>query len=101
RVFDWDGAPLRCELGADIVDRANAIDVTARLAQGDVSSALGALVRDGWYFGALSPARRKTLRERLGQKLRTVPVTRVGVNALPRPAPRPRYSPLSFLPDGT
>ncbi|HLV66321.1 MAG TPA: hypothetical protein VKY73_10945 [Polyangiaceae bacterium] len=101
RVFDWDGTALRCEMGADVIDRANALDVTARLTQGDLSGALGALVRDGWYFGALSPARRKALREQLGKRLRSVPVTRVGVNALPRPAARPRYSPLSFLPDGT
>ena len=39
RVFDWEGAPLSCELTPDVIDRLGAVDVTARLTEGDFAGA--------------------------------------------------------------
>jgi hypothetical protein len=100
RVFDWDGAALPCEPTPELIDRLGSIDVTARLTQGDLVGAIGALSRDGWYFGAVRPKKRVALLAELEKRLPPIPVSTLSL-ALPlKDAPRPHYSPLWFEADG-
>lgn len=96
RVFDWDGAPFGCELAPDVIDRLGAIDVTARLTEGDLAGAVGALSRDGWYFGAMRPARRLQLLADVEKKLPGINARTRALSVTPVNAPRPHYSPLAF-----
>jgi hypothetical protein len=100
RVFDWEGAPFACELTPDVIDRLGAVDVTARLTEGDLAGAVGALARDGWYFGALGPKRRVALVGELEKRLPPIPVTSVALDLTLRAATRPHYSPLAFDAEG-
>jgi hypothetical protein len=101
RVFDWDGAPLSCDPTPELIDRLGGIDVTARLTEGDLVGAVGALARDGWYFGAVRPAKRVALLAELEKRLPPIPVTTLAIDATSKRGPRPRYSPLWFEADGT
>ncbi len=101
RLFDWEGAPLRCELSPDVLDRLAAVEVTARLTQGEGPAAISALMRDGWYLGAMRPAKRVALLAEIEKKLPPIPVTTLRLDVNPKLAPRPRYSPLRFLADGS
>jgi hypothetical protein len=77
-----------------------AVDVTARLTEGDFAGAVGALARDGWYFGALGPKRRVALVGELEKRLPPIPVTTVALDLTLRAATRPHYSPLGFDAEG-
>jgi hypothetical protein len=101
RLFDWEGAPLRCELSPDVLDRLAAVEVTARLTEGEAPAAISALMRDGWYLGAMRPEKRVALIAAIEKKLPPIPVTTLRLDVSPKAAPRPRYSPLRFLADGS
>lgn len=101
RVFDWDGNALRCEPSPDVIDRLGGIDVTARLTQGEPAGAVGALARDGWYFGAVRPQKRVALLAELEKRLPPIPVSTRALPLVTKSAPRPRYSPLWFEADGS
>ncbi|HWA76648.1 MAG TPA: hypothetical protein VG937_30150 [Polyangiaceae bacterium] len=100
RVFDWAGNPLRCGGLADVVDRLGAIEISAALALGDFAGALGALSRDGWYFGAMRAALREQLVKDIEKKLTPVPASRIALGVRPKVGKPPSYSPLSFEPGG-
>jgi len=101
RLFDWEGTPLRCEVTPDVLDRLAAIEVTARLTEGEAPAAISALMRDGWYLGAMRPAKRVALIADIEKKMPPIPVTTLRLDVTPKTGPRPRYSPLRFLADGT
>ncbi len=96
RVFDWTGNPLPCGGMAELVDRLGAIEISAHLAKGDVAAALGALARDGWYFGSLKPALRAQLVKDIEKQTKVVPVNRASLGARPRAVTAPSFSPLRF-----
>lgn len=101
RVFDWEGAPLDCGDLSSVVDLLARVEILAALGLDRPGEALGALSRDGWYFGSMSDKTRSAMLEAISKK-----VTRVSAHAIAlglRPVPqRPfGYSPLSFQPDGT
>jgi hypothetical protein len=100
RLFDWSGNALRCGGLSDVVDRLGALEISADLSLGDFSAALGALSRDGWYFGALRPALRTQLVKDLEKKLTLVPAARVTLGARPKPSKPPSFSPLAFEASG-
>lgn len=100
RVFDWDGAPLRCGSLQAVVDRLAAVEVSAYLTLSDVPGALAALGRDGWYFGSMSARQRSSLQKEIEKKLVSVPAARIVLGTRPRPVKPAGYSSLAFDGDG-
>lgn len=100
RVFEWEGAPLRCAPLGGVVERAASIEVTAALADGDELAALAVLARDGWYFGKLGEKQASALRKDVDKKLTHVGAARIALGARPLAFRPPSYSPLSFAADG-
>jgi hypothetical protein len=100
RLFDWEGSALRCAPLAAVVDRLAATEITAALTLSDVPLALSALLRDGWYFGAMSPKQKSALEKEVEKKLTRVPAAKIVLGARPRAAPPLGYSPLAFEPEG-
>lgn len=100
RLFDWEGAPLRCTNLGTVIDRAAAVEVAASLTLSDLPGALAALTRDGWYFGAMSLRQRASLVQEIEKKATLVPAARITLGARPRNLGGPNYSPLSFEADG-
>ncbi|HET9959517.1 MAG TPA: hypothetical protein VFQ61_33730, partial [Polyangiaceae bacterium] len=96
RVFDWNGDKFTCGSLQDIVDRLGTLEVTAHSALSDWESALGALARDGWYFGKMRATARSALIKELQKHLTRVPVTRVSLSTVPKATTPPSLSPLSF-----
>lgn len=96
RLFDWEGAPLRCGSLASVVDRLAAVEVAAALTEADMAAALGVLSRDGWYFGAMTPKQRDTLSADVQKRLTRVPATRIALGVRPRATRAPSYAPITF-----
>lgn len=101
RLFDWEGAPLRCTNLGTVIDRAATVEVTAAIALSNLPEALAALTRDGWYFGNTSLRQRATLVQEIERKVDRVPAARITLAARPRLTGEPGYSPLSFQNDGS
>lgn len=96
RLFDWEGAPLRCGSLASVVDRLAAVEIAAALTEADLAAALGVLSRDGWYFGAMTQKQRDTLSADLQKRLTRVPATRIALGVRPRATRAPSYAPITF-----
>jgi len=103
RIFEEDGSMIRCKPLAVTVDRLLTAEVQAALAMGDIQAAIGALDRDGFYFGSVSEKRRAGLEKAV---LAAATVVELGPLATPPVHPLPatkelRASPLAFEADGT
>jgi hypothetical protein len=98
RLFDAEGAGLRCgELGP-VVDQLAMAEVRAALTAQNVAEAAAVLARDGWYFGRASPKERGKLEALVMRAVRVVeagPIVALAARPVPR-TPEPRYSPLHF-----
>lgn len=101
RLFEADGGMLSCAPLGVVVERLLTAEVQAALADGDPTRALGALERDGWYFGRAPDKRRAELEKSiLAQATSVEPKeTPVALQLAPRGA-APRLSPLAFEPSG-
>lgn len=102
RVFDGDGAPLRCgDLGGSF-DRLAEAEVEANVGAGDAFAAFGALARADWFRAPLSKSVRDKLAQRIAKAVTVLDVTDApGVKAEVAVRSGPRLSPLSFEPDGS
>lgn len=96
RVFDWLGNPLHCGGLQDIVDRLASLEVNAWLSLGETGEALGALARDGWYFGAARSKVRTELSNAIEKKLTASAASKIVIGARPRAFRPPSFSPLTF-----
>ena len=102
RVFDEDGAAIRCGDLGKVIDSLGTSEVVAALAQQDTVGAFAVLTRDGWYFKKYSTAAKKAIEREL---LRGVTRLDLEQPLVPRAQPKlpqvPHYSPLWFESDGT
>lgn len=105
RVFDSNGAPIPCGGLSTAFDAFTEAVITAALAERDVPAAFGALERHTWYPTA--GADPKAVLERWVRALKREAVVRRVIQVVPlkaRPKARantPRFSPLTFHPDGS
>ncbi len=100
RVFDSEGAPLRCDdLGA-VVDVLARAEVLARLAAKDAIGAASVLTRADWYYKRISNDAEKAISKELGKRLLAVTPTASALTARPRQLKGPHFSSLWFDPDG-
>ncbi len=101
RVFDAEGAPLRCGDLTRVVDALASSEVSYALVQGDVLEAFSVGRRDGWYFKPLSNAQRKILDRDLLRAVSKLTLAAPFVaHATPLLPELPHYSPLNFEADG-
>ena len=101
RVFDEDGAALRCGDLGKVIDSLGMSEVTAALARGDTLSAYSVLLRDGWYFKKFSQSTRKALDRELLRAVTAFDLEPPSVaRARPSQLELPHYSPLWFESDG-
>lgn len=100
RVFDGEGAPIRCGDLGPTIDNLGRAEVLSRLAARDWLGAVSVLSRSDWYFKKLSADAEKSITKELIKRLLAVaPVAKV-LAARPKAAKGPHYSPLWFEPDG-
>lgn len=100
RVFDGEGAPLRCgDLGA-VVDALGRAEVLARLAAKDALGAVSVLGRADWYFKKLSADAEKSISKELSKRLLAISPTASLLGARPKASKGPHFSPLWFEADG-
>lgn len=101
RLFDEEGAPFRCGDLSKTIDSLAMSEALAALMQADPLQAFSVLARDGWYFGKLSNAQRKSIEREL---VRAVSKLEAGAphaaRVQPAPARGPHFSPLWFENDG-
>lgn len=101
RIFDADGGPIHCAPLAVLLDRLVTAEVQAALTDKEPTRALGALERDGWYFGKLSDKRRAELVKSVLAEATTLDAKERLLKLEVAPAPAaPRLSPLAFEPSG-
>jgi len=101
RLLDRDGSALRCDGLEGFVEPLLAAEIWANLAAGNVLEAFAAHSRDGWYFRPASERQRIALEKDLLAAVVKRPVQARSISATPAQPQRPRFSPLSFEPDGT
>jgi hypothetical protein len=102
RLFDADGAPFRCGRLDAFFERLDSAELRAALKQKQYIEAFAVLTRDGYYHTKLSEKRRGELVKDLTSAVEVRDVTDVtSLSARPLTPRAPRYSPLSFDPDGT
>jgi hypothetical protein len=100
RVFDAEGAPLRCDdLGA-VVDVLARAEVLARLATKDAVGAASVLTRADWYYKRISADAEKSISKELSKRLLGVTPTVSVLAAHPKQVKGPHFSSLWFDPDG-
>lgn len=97
RVFEAEGAMLRCAPLVTLAERLLTAEVQAALADKDALAALAALERDGWYFGRASDKRKAELEKSvLAEAVGVEPKeTSPKLEVAARPG-TPRLSPLAF-----
>ncbi|HYP88719.1 MAG TPA: hypothetical protein VEQ59_11210, partial [Polyangiaceae bacterium] len=100
RVFDAEGAPLRCEDLGGAVDALARAEVLSRLAAKDTLGAVAVLSRADWYFKKLSPDAEKSITKELAKRLLNVSPTASALSARPKALKGPHWSPLWFEQDG-
>jgi hypothetical protein len=102
RLFDADGSPFICGRLGVAVDRLALAEVRAAIVRGDPLAALGAISRDGWYFGKASEPIAKEMQKLVLTASERVEIT-APIKLETRPAPEPdgpRFSPLAFEASG-
>lgn len=100
RVFDSEGAPLRCnDLGA-VIDTLARAEVLSRLAAKDAAGAAAVLTRAEWYFKKLSADAEKAIKKELEKRLLAVSPSTATLTARPKQVKGPHFSPLWFEADG-
>lgn len=100
RVFDAEGAALRCEELGGVVDSLARAEVLARLAAKDPFGAVSVLTRGDWYFKKISADAEKSITKELTKRLLAVSPTATALNAKPKVAKGPHFSSLWFEQDG-
>ena len=102
RVFEADGAPLRCGDVMKAFEHYATAEARAALTLGKYEDAFGVLERDGWHFRPLKDPAKRALEGELVRRVRARPARlQVISDAVPRAAgSTPRYSPLSFTAGG-
>jgi hypothetical protein len=102
RLFDADGSPFTCGRLGIAVDRLALAEVRAAMVRGDPLAAVGAISRDGWYFGkAAEPIAKEMhkLVEAASQRIEAA--APIKLEARPTASPdAPRFSPLAFEDSG-
>lgn len=100
RVFDAEGSPIRCDDLGSVVDSLARADVLSRLAAKDALGAVSVLTRADWYFKKISPDAEKAISKELTKRLLGVTPTASLLQARPKTAKGPHFSPLWFEQDG-
>jgi hypothetical protein len=98
RLFDADGNPFVCGRLGVAIDRLALAEVRAAIVRGDPLAALGAITRDGWYFGKASAPIAKEMQklvEAAGERIEIAAPIKLETRPLPR-SETPRFSPLAF-----
>lgn len=101
RVFDAEGAPIRCEELGGTIDTLARVEVLSRLAAKDPLGAVSVLSRADWYFKKLSSDAEKSITKELTKRLLAVAPSASALTARPKSAQGPHYSPLWFEQDGS
>jgi hypothetical protein len=101
RVFDSEGAPLRCGDLSAVIDTLARADVLARLAAKDALGAVSVLTRSDWYFKKLSADAEKSISKELTKRLLAIAPTVTALTARPKATRGPHFSPLWFEADGS
>lgn len=102
RIFEADGAPLSCSGVDRALEWYATAELRAAVTRNDLVAAFGVLTRDGWYHTALPPKSRAKLEAELLAKVTVRPSEERIVEPLPRArGTLPRWSPLTFEPQGT
>jgi hypothetical protein len=102
RIFDEDGAPLRCGDLAATLARLSEAELASAITRGDHLEAFAVLARDGWHGPRLSDKVRSALVKELLGKVTEANVQPIMLSRQPLPRrTMPRYSPLTFDGQGT
>jgi hypothetical protein len=101
RVFDAEGAAIRCEDLGGVVDMLARAEVLSRLAAKDALGAAAVLTRADWYFKKISADAEKAITKELSRRLLSVSPLASALTARPRLIKGPHWSPLWFEQDGS
>ncbi|HEY6077541.1 MAG TPA: hypothetical protein VIW29_01985 [Polyangiaceae bacterium] len=101
RVFDSEGAPLRCDDLSPVVDTLARAEVLARLAAKDALGAASVLTRADWYYKRISADAEKSITKELGKRLLGISPSPSVLVARPKQVKGPHFSPLWFEADGS
>ena len=102
RLFDADGEPFSCSGVAGALATLFSAEVHALIARRDAPGATAALARDGWYQAPLTAKQRTALEKDLNAVWPKRSATERTLEVTPRAkSGLPRFSPLTFEPDGT
>jgi hypothetical protein len=100
RVFDAEGAGLRCYDLGSVVDTLARAEVLSRLAAKDALGAVSVLTRADWYFKKLSADAERSITKELHKRLLAVSPSASALTARAKSAKGPHWSPLWFEADG-
>jgi len=100
RVFDAEGAPLRCDDLGQVVDTLARAEVLARLAAKDALGAASVLTRADWYYKRISADAEKSISKELTKRLLAITPTASALVGRPKQVKGPHFSPLWFEADG-
>jgi hypothetical protein len=100
RVFDAEGAALRCDDLGSVVDTLARAEVLSRLAAKDALGAVSVITRSDWYFKKISTDADKSITKELTKRLLAVTPTASSLTTKPKAAKGPHWSPLWFEQDG-